>query len=127
MLTATITKIVRNAGLPDILAVEVGPGKWCFHGLKFAWMFNERQPRPVYNFAMYIDGKYAYQLRVDSIEVAVMYSIGFEYGYTNGLVHGQEEVKGVEKMVEKIKKENAELRADPYCDPASRPQRSDQI
>ncbi len=101
--TGVNTKTVKVPGLPDIICVEVTAGQWCWSTWGFSWKFNERIAPPLMNFAMYVETSYPYMLRVESVEVAVTYSIGFSYGYKNGHQHGQEEVKGVEKMVEDAK------------------------
>lgn len=95
-------------GIGAVTAVEVGPGIWCWTTPGFAWQFNERVPPPHPNFSIYVGGRYDYRMRIQQIENGMVYSVGFSYGYKNGVIQGKADADGTTVMVEEVFKESLE-------------------
>lgn len=81
-------------GSVDFQLVEVGAGKWCWTTPGFSWCFDERVPPGQNNVGLMMEGRYHYQLRIDPIEMALVYTLGFSYGYKNGMIQGKADYEG---------------------------------
>jgi hypothetical protein len=104
-MSVVVTKQINVEGITSTVCIEVSPGAWCWTTPGFNWKYNERIPPPAFNFGMQAGNVFNYQMRTKSIEDAVIYSVGFAYGYKNGHAHGEEDRAGVDGMVAQIRAE----------------------
>ena len=108
-----IVKTYNLEGIGSFKCVQVGEGQLCWSTPGFQWKFNEKIAPPQNNVAMYADGTFHYQLRVRTIEFALAYTMGFAYGYRNGVIQGKADVEGVTDMVQKIFEESVDKNKPP--------------
>ncbi len=95
-------------GIGEFQCVEVGPGLWNWTTPGFSWQFNEKTAPPHANTAMYVDGKYHFQLRTRTMREACIYTMGFSYGYKNGFVQGKADADGAAEMHRQVFREALE-------------------